>query len=122
MKVFCAVAALAAIAASPVYADCTAPQAPQNIPDGNTASLQQMLAGQKVVKAYNDATNAYLDCLSKEHQAALEAAGPKVSDDQKAKLDKAETDKHNAAVDQLTDITGRFNEQVRIFKAKNTKS
>jgi hypothetical protein len=121
MKVILAVAALAAIAASPVYADCTAPQAPQNLPDGNTATLQQMVAAQKKVQAYNSATNAYLDCLSNDHKAALAAAGPKATDDQKAKLDQAETTRHNAAVDQLKTVVDGFNEQIRIFKAKGTK-
>jgi predicted dinucleotide-binding enzyme len=121
MKLICAVAALAAVAALPVYADCTAPQAPQNLPDGNTATLQQMVAGQKAVQAYNAATNAYLDCLSNDHKAALVAAGPKATDDEKAKLDQAETTKHNAAVDQLKSIVDGFNEQIRIFKAKGSK-
>jgi predicted dinucleotide-binding enzyme len=122
MKVICALAALAAIAAAPAYADCTAPAAPQNIPDGNTATMQQMLEGQKAVQAYNSATNAYLDCLSSDHKTALQAAGPKASDDQKAKLDQIETTKHNAAVDQLKSVVDNFNEQIRIFKAKGSKS
>jgi hypothetical protein len=123
MKSIYAAAALAALAfaASPVFAECTAPTAPQSIPDGNTATLQQMLAGKKAVGDFNTATNAYLDCLKNEHQAALAAAGPKVSDDQKAKLDKNETDKHNAAVDQLQGVADRFNEQIRVYKAKSAK-
>ena len=119
MKLIYAAAALTTLAVSPVFADCTAPAPPQNIPDGNSATLQQMLAGKKAVSDYNNATNAYLDCLKSEHQAALAADGPKVSDDEKAKLDKTETDKHNAAVDQLQNVADRFNEQVRLFKAKS---
>jgi len=123
MKSIYAAAALAAFAfaASPVFAECTAPSPPQSIPDGNTATMQQMLAGKKAVTDFNNATNAYLDCLKSEHQAALAAAGPKVSDDEKAKLDKTETDKHNAAVDKLQGVADRFNEQIRVFKAKSTK-
>lgn len=122
MKLICAAAAFAAIALSPVYADCTLPAAPQDIPDGTTATLQQMLASKKAVSDYNAATNAYLDCIKDEHQAALAAAGPSITDDQKAKLDRMETLKHNAAVDQVTSLAARFNEQVRAFKAKNAKS
>jgi hypothetical protein len=122
MKVICAVAALAAIAVSPVYADCTAPTAPQSIPDGNTATLQQMLAAQKAVNAYNSATNAYMTCLKNAHMAALAAAGPKAADDVKAKLDQTETKKHNAAYERLTAVTSKFNEQVRIYQAKHHKS
>lgn len=116
-----ALAAVAALAVAPAFADCTAPTPPQNIPDGSKATLPEMLAGKKQVDAFNTATNAYLDCLKTEHQAALAADGPKVSDDEKAKLDKAETDRHNAAVDQLHSVADRFNEQIRVFKAKGAK-
>ncbi|HEX4051233.1 MAG TPA: hypothetical protein VHY19_10170 [Steroidobacteraceae bacterium] len=123
MKLICAtaLAALAAFATSSAFAACSEPSPPQNIPDGNTSSLQQMLAGKKAVTDYQNATNAYLDCLKDEHQAALAAAGPKASDDVKAKLDKNETDKHNAAVDQLHSVADRFNEQIRVYKAKSAK-
>lgn len=123
MKLICvsALAAVAAFATSLAFADCTAPSAPDSIPDGNSATLQQMLAGKKAVTAFDNATNAYLDCLKSAHQAALAAAGDKVSDDEKAKLDKAETDQHNAAVDKDKSVADRFNEQIRVFKAKNAK-
>jgi len=123
MKLICvsALAAIAALATPLAFADCTAPTPPQNLPDGNTATLQQMLAGQKAVKVFDAATDAYLDCLKNAHQAALAAAGDKVTDDQKAKLDKAETDQHNAAVDKDKSVATSFNEQIRVFKAKNAK-
>lgn len=117
-----ALAALAALAVSPVFADCTAPTPPSEIPDGSKATLQEMLATKKQVDAFNSATNAYLDCLKSEHEAALAADGPNPSDDQKAKLDKIETEKHNAAVDRLQSVADRFNEQIRAFKAKGAKS
>jgi hypothetical protein len=34
-------------------------------------------------------------------------------------MDKMEVQKNNAAVDQLQSVADRFNEQVRIFKAKS---
>ncbi len=119
MKLIYAAAALAMLAVSPAFADCAAPTPPQSIPDGSSATLQQMLASKKAVSDFRAATNAYLDCLKSEHQAALAAAGSQVSDDQKAQLDKAETDKHNAAVDKLQTVADRFNEQVRAFKSKS---
>ena len=36
----------ATLAGGVAYADCTYPQAPDKLPDGNTASLQDMLAAQ----------------------------------------------------------------------------
>jgi hypothetical protein len=112
-------ATLAVLAVSPAFADCTAPTPPQSLPDGNTATLQQMLAGKKSVDEFNTATNAYLDCLTQAHKDALDAAGPKISSDDKDALEKTETDKHNAAVERLKDVADRFNAQIRIFKQKS---
>lgn len=120
MKALCACAALAALLSSPVFAACTEPAAPASIPDGNTATLQDMLATQKVVAAYNSATNDYLDCLKKEHDAAIQAAGPDISAKDRNKIDKDEATRHNAAVDKLNKVAGDFNEQVRLFRAKNS--
>jgi hypothetical protein len=117
-----AAATLALLAFSSAYADCTAPTPPQTLPDGNTATLQQMLAGKKSVDEFNTATNAYLDCLTQAHKDALDAAGSKISSDDKNSLDKAETDQHNAAVDRLKDVADRFNAQIHIFKQKTAKS
>lgn len=115
-------ATFAVLSTAPAFAACTAPDAPKNLPDGNSATLQQMLAGKKSVDDFNGATNTYLDCLKKEHQEALDAAGPTISADDKAKLEKTETDQHNAAVDRLTDVANRFNAQIRAYKQKNAKN
>jgi len=119
MKLICATAALAALTASPVYAACEAPVAPSHIPDGNTATMKDMVASQQQVVTFNNATNSYLDCLKKEHDSAVQAAGPDISSKDRDKLDKDEATKHNAAVDELNKVAGEFNEQVRAFKAKN---
>src|ERR1700733_6829935 len=99
MKFLIATAALAILTAGPVHADCPYPAPPDKIPDGNTASLDEMVTVEK----------------------AVAKGGDKLSDKQKADLDHMETQRHNAAVAQLQSIADRFNEQVRIYKAKNAK-
>jgi hypothetical protein len=47
MKAFFAIAALAALTVAPVYADCSYPPPPDKIPDGSTATLEEMQTGQK---------------------------------------------------------------------------
>jgi hypothetical protein len=116
---------LAALAGGRAYADCVYPKAPTHIPDGNTATLQQMLAGESAVKAYNGDIKAYTDCLKLEHDEALSKADPskmtpeqkKAYDTRKAALDNILIQKNDAAVDEATAVTNRFNEQVRVFKA-----
>jgi len=108
---------------SAVHADssCTYPRAPDSIPDGSTATKEQMIAAKNDVSRYNNEMNAYLDCVSHEIDAAKPKDGAKLSKDEKAKADeqvKILTQKHDAAVDELQAVAGRFNEQLKIYKAK----
>ena len=121
MKALLAITALAALV-GPVYADCSYPPPPSKIPDGNTATKDDMIAAQKAITQYNKDVNAYISCIKLEHEAAMTKLGDKPTPEQKADMDRAEqveVQKNNAAVDQLQSIADRFNEQVRIFKAKN---
>jgi hypothetical protein len=118
MKALFAITALAALA-GPVYADCSYPPPPAKLPDGNTATMDEMLEAKKAVTQYNKDINAYVACIKLEHETAVTNAGDKLTPEQKADMEKMEVQKNNAAVDQLQSIADRFNEQVRIYKAKN---
>jgi hypothetical protein len=118
MKALFAITALAALA-GPVYADCSYPPPPAKIPDGNTATMQEMLDGKQAVTQYNKDINAYVACIKLEHETAVTSAGDKLTPQQKADMEKIEVQKNNAAVDQLQSVADRFNEQIRIYKAKN---
>lgn len=123
MKSLLAAVAIAAAALAPAaYADCSYPQAPSPIPDGNTATLAQMLSGQKAVKVYNEQMNAYLSCIQLERDSRVAQGGDKLTKQQKQELEAIEIQKHNAAVDQLHAVADQFNAQVKIFKAKGKKS
>jgi hypothetical protein len=117
MKALFAITAFAALA-GPVYADCTYPPPPAKLPDGNTATMEEMMEGKKAVTQYNKDINAYVACIKLEHETAVTNAGDKLTPQQKADMEKMEVQKNNAAVDQLQSIADRFNEQVRIYKAK----
>jgi hypothetical protein len=117
MKALFAISALAALA-GPVYADCSYPPPPAKIPDGNTATMQEMLDGKNAVTQYNKDINAYVACIKLEHETAVTTAGDKLTPQQKADMEKIEVQKNNAAVDQLQSVADRFNEQIRIYKSK----
>ena len=121
MKALVAIAAIAALAVGKVYADCPYPAPPDKIPDGNSASLDEMVTAKKAVAAYDAAIGSYLDCIKQEHQDALGKGGDKLTDKQKQDLDHMETSRHNAAVAQLQSVADRVNEQIRVYKAKNAK-
>jgi hypothetical protein len=116
MKALLAMAFAAATASA--YADCPYPQAPTKIPDGATATLDEMVAGQKAVNAYQKAINDYNACIDKDLEDALAKGGDKLKPEQKADMQRVEAQKHNAAVDQLQAIADRFNEQVKVYKAR----
>jgi hypothetical protein len=108
--------------AAHAQATCTYPRAPDAIPDGNTATKEEMIAGKNEVSRYNNEMNAYLDCLKLEITAATPKDPSKLSKDEKAKAEEQEkmlTQKNNAAVDELQAVVGRFNEQLKIYKAKH---
>jgi hypothetical protein len=126
MKAFLAIAALATISAGTAHADCSYPPPPDHLPDGNTATLQEMVAAQKAVKDYDKAINAYVACIQLERNDAVAKVakpGEKPTAEQKKAMDdmeRVEVQKHNAAIDQLQSVADRFNEQVKVYKAKNS--
>jgi len=102
-------------------ADCTYPRAPEAPPDGNTATKDQMISAKHDFDRYNGEMNSYLDCLKLEIDAAAPKDPAKLTPDEKKKADaqqKILVQKNNAAVDELQAVVGRFNEQLKIFKAK----
>lgn len=122
MKYLFAIAALSALTAGQAYASCTYPPPPDKIPDGRTATKAEMITAELAVKAYDKAINAYNDCLALERDDRIAKAGDKLTQKQKDELREIEAVKHNAAIDELQSIADRFNEQVRIFKARTDKT
>lgn len=122
----------ALIAASGFYGavalgDCAYPKAPESIPNGETATKEEMVAAKQAVGKYNDDMTAYLSCIkleSDEDIAAMEKdadqseAGKKALAAKKQEYELKHTQKHNAAVDEVTAVVERFNEQVRLYKKK----
>lgn len=100
----------AATASSLVYAACPYPEEVQ-IPDGSTATTEEMVSGQTQIKQFMAEMEAYLSCLDREE----------------ADLDREPTteeltmhnQRHNAAVDTMESVAAEFNDQVRAYKKKN---
>jgi hypothetical protein len=110
----------AAAALTPALADCPYPEAPKGMPDGKTASKDEMLAMRKSVQDFDAATNAYLNCIQKDHDDAMKGLTDSDADKKKkAQLDHIEAEKQNAAQSQDQTLADKFNEQIRIFKAKS---
>jgi hypothetical protein len=108
-------------AAVHAQAACVYPRAPDAPPDGSTATRDQMVAAKQDFDRYNGEMNVYLDCIKLESDTAVPKDLSKLTADEKKKAyeqQKILDQKHNAAFDELTAVVSRFNEQLRIFKAR----
>lgn len=109
------------LAMSAVNAECTYPKAPTGLPDGATATQDEMVNGMKTIKEYNNAVTTYLNCLETEMNTRIEAAGPDAPPEQVEQIKAIHTKRHNAAVEELEANASRFNEQVKVYKARENK-
>jgi hypothetical protein len=89
---FFSMAVLCAVVSTPIFA-CERPSAPSAIPDGASASKEEMLAAKKAVDAFKSGMEEYMLC---------EKSGAK----------------KDGAAAELVKVADRFNAQVKAFKAK----
>jgi hypothetical protein len=106
------------LAAAQAQAACDYPVAPGKFPDGTVASLDEMKAAKGSVVKYNADMDTYLLCIKSEYDAKV-VAEASATPAQKAESEKVQVQKHNAAVEEVLQVTERFNEQLRAYKAKN---
>ena len=122
-KVCASLLALGALAAAPSsFAACTYPRAPAQLPDGATATQEDMIAGQKEVKQFMSDMDVYLKCVDEESPPAPKG---KLTDEQKKEQDareKVRVQKHNAAVSDEDAVADRFNTQLHIWKDRQAKN
>ncbi len=115
MKLMSAIAA-AILFASPLAFACDYPPR-ADLPDGISASKDDMMAGQTSVKAFMASMEEYLACIEKEEEAAVGALVAS-DDDERANREATFNKKYNAAVEDMELVAARFNEQVRAYKAQ----
>jgi hypothetical protein len=82
-----------------------------SIPDGKASTMDQMLAAQAEVKAFQAAMTEFLACIDSE----LEAQGEQAPEDFKSLM----VARHNAAVSEMEGVAAAFNEQIKAFRAAN---
>lgn len=109
----CTVASFAFGFGMSAQADCPFPKAPATIPDGSTAAEPEMIAAMNAFKAYNEEVKAFQECLDDETKAKFAAGAGSMS------FKAMQAKKLAAAIDELKEKAEKFNEQVRIFKARS---
>jgi hypothetical protein len=121
-----AVAALTLLAGI-AKAACTYPPAPDKMPDGNTATKEEMLAAKQAVSKYNDDITAYQNCIKLETDDSIAELQKNAKTDEekkavetkKAEMDRKLVERNNAALDEVTAVVEQFNEQLRAYNKKN---
>lgn len=109
---------IALVFAAPLALACDYPPPPKNLPDGTSATKDEMLAGVKVITAYQETMSDYLACIEADEIVATQALSDDDDDgrqQRKTLFDK----KYNAAVDDQTRTVEEFNAEIRAFKARS---
>ena len=93
------------------HAACDYPMAPEELPNGETETEEEMLTAQKAVKGYVKRMEDYLACLDEQ----LAAKGEDATDEHRLMHEK----RYNAAVDILDATASEFNQAVRTYQARD---
>lgn len=99
--------------ASPAWAECVRPQTELNVPDGSTATSEQMAAAQQRIVAHANAVSAYVHCIQGEY-------GQKsIGQDEatRAKLNEQYATAHALVAHEVTGLASCFQEQLERFQA-----
>ncbi len=101
-----------------VAGECVPPE-PPTVPNGDSSSMEQMLAGQKTVKTFQAANLEYMACLEPQITAAqteLESGSEEAS----AAVKELE-ERYNEAVSVEDGLAEKFNTAIRTYKAANPR-
>ena len=108
----------AMLASAHALADCAFPQPPGKIPNGATASRDEMLAAAAEFRTYNEAVTAYQECLEKDTADRASSASGATAAEEIRQIKTMQRRKHNESQKVLEEKVGAFNEQLKIFKAR----
>jgi hypothetical protein len=114
-----ALGATLVLASFTVFA-CDYPERPF-IPDGATASKDELLAAKDGVQTFLASVDEYLQCVELEEQAALASIDTPTPED-RAERDKSLNRKFDAANEEKAMVGEQFNQQVRAYNAKRKES
>ncbi len=110
----------ALLTASTLSLACDYPTRP-HIPDGTTASRDELLAAKASVNEFLSNVDEYLRCVEAEEQAAVDALDNPGPEEIQAR-DEALTRKFDAANEEKALVGEQFNQQVRAYNAKRKQS
>jgi hypothetical protein len=111
---------IAATATAPVFAECVAPINDVRIPKGDKATMDEMVAASHAIQVNTAEIDSYLRCLKAEQNAKIDAIGPDITDDQRAKIASEYVKRQQAVADKQQSLADNFDAAERLFRAKQT--
>ena len=104
------------ISASALAVDCVKPSKPV-IPNGASASMEEMVEAQAAVKTYQTGMENYRAC----HEANMKALKPAVSEGENAAVASymGSNRAFNDSVSQEEEVAAEFNDAIKAYKAAN---
>jgi hypothetical protein len=95
---------------------CDYPESP-SVPNGTTASKDEMIAGQKEINGYIKELEAYQQCLVEEEEAA-QAEMEELEPDAKKQREEVLTKRYNAAHDEMLKAAAEFNAELQEYQSR----
>jgi len=118
-----AICTIAVIIFAPAALACDYPTS-IDVPNGKEATKEEMMAGVKAMKAWQEELIIYRECIEEENEAskaAIDSSDPLDQVAQAAALDRQLLLKYNASVDEETELGSEVNEQIRVYNSKKKK-
>jgi hypothetical protein len=103
-------------AAGVASAQCLPPDPPDTLPDGATATYDEMVAAHRAVKEFDEDVRAFTTCLTLEVKLILD--DPSVDEETKEDLRRLLVQRSDEAIEEAEFVVGYFNEQLRAFRAR----
>ena len=88
------------------------------VPDGMTATKEDMLVGQREVKNFVAEMDVYLECIVQEEKESLQLADFMEPEEEQLRQDLLNK-KYNAAVDDMEIVAANFNMAVQSYKERD---
>ena len=102
---------------APLALACDYPER-TDVPNGTSATNDEMIQGQRNVKAFMAAMDEYLACIELAEQDTV-AGNDDLDEEQKQQRIAMFNKKYNAAVEEMNLVAEQFNAQVRAYKDRN---
>jgi len=118
MKALLPLSIVATLMAAPAFAGCVAPLNDIRIPNGNKATMDEIVDANYALQENTTEVEAYAHCLKAEQQAKIAAIGPDITDEQQAKIASEYVNRLKVENDKLQNLADRYNEEVRNFRAR----